>query len=106
MPFDRPHRVWVEEVDFKGNRVTVGFDGNSKLVETLVGKEDQTKSSAELYDLTADPTEDHPRVPPTDLTLRRDTEHHRAQPRPVHDLPPPVIDPERERRLRQLGYVQ
>ena len=38
--------------------------------------------------------------------LRRRLDAFAALPRPTNAAPPPVIDPERERQLRALGYVQ
>jgi len=100
---DEPHPVWVEDIDFNGDRVTVGFEGPAKLVQIYGGGYEKL---AQLFDLASDPDENRPLDPSHEQELKSRANLHRDRPRPTHDLPPPVVDPERERRLRQLGYVQ
>lgn len=101
-PLDRPHDVWVEDINIPGDRVTVAFDGDEKLVHVYQADQQQ---SAELYDLGEDPGENSPKDPMTRKDLGVTLLRHKALPRPTHDLPPPVVDPMREEKLRELGYV-
>lgn len=99
---DHPHDVWVEDINFDGDRVTVRFEQDDKMVHILAGPHRQ---SAELYDLADDPDELEPRDPMSKQDLGAEILRHEALPRPTHDLPPPVIDPTRELKLRELGYA-
>lgn len=100
---EREHAVWVEDVDFLGNRVRAGYAGSRKLVVRLGGKGEETF----LYDLDADPGESNPArepggAPPLEAAMR----DFGARVRPANRGALPVIDPEHEARLRALGYVR
>jgi len=102
IPLDQPHPVWLEEIDFGGNRVIVGYDGPWKLVQRR--KPDATQTL--LYDLASDPDELRPVQDATAApVLRERLLTFAALPRPNNEAPPPVIEPERERQLRALGYI-
>lgn len=101
-PLDWPHRVWVEDINFDGDRITVAFDDDLKMVHTFATDERQ---SAELYDLAEDPDEESPKDPTTEMDLGMTLLRHKEKPRPTHDLPPPVVDPTRELKLKELGYA-
>lgn len=95
------HSVWAEDIDFQGNRITVGFDGDAKMVH-VSGEEGE---AASFVDLGEDPDEEHPIDPMERANLGTRLLRHKQVPRPVQGEPPPVIDPERERKLRELGYI-
>lgn len=103
VPVDEAHPVWLEEIDFFGFRVIVGYEDRWKIVRSVKGQEERTR----VWDLVADPEETAP-VSDTAAasSLQRRLEAFAALPRPVNAAPPPVIDPERERQLRALGYVE
>jgi len=102
---DEPHEVWVEHVNEKGFRQRAGYDGALKWTETT--RPDGTLS--EVYDLDRDPGEEQP-LPAAGgeaaLPLQRALGAFAALPRPANEQDAPVVDPERERQLRHLGYVQ
>lgn len=103
VPLDETHEVWLEEIDFAGNRIVVGYDGPWKLVRSA----GQSGEATYLYDLDLDPGELAPRKDGSGAEdLRRRLDTFVAVPRPVNAAPAPVIDPERERQLRALGYVE
>lgn len=103
VPLDDPHPVWLEEIDFSGARVIVGYDDRWKIVRSI----DSGAARTSLWDLAADPDEAKPisdDAAASELRTRLDT--FAALPRPSNAASPPVIDPERERELRALGYVE
>ena len=95
------HPVWAEDVDFLGNRITVAFDGDAKMVHVSGEKGE----AASLVDLATDPHEESPIDPTERADLGTRLLRHERAARPVQEQAPPVIDPERERKLRELGYV-
>lgn len=104
-PLHEPQDVWVEDIDFRGARVRVTYDGPSKLVE--VSHADGTTVTADVYDLSADPEENEPRREPgTGTALKARARAFGAAPRPENHAPLPIIDAERRMRLRRLGYVE
>jgi len=102
-PLDEEHPVWAEDVDSLGRRVRIGYDESSKLVAFSSPAGTQT----ELFDLAADPTETRPVRDGTQAPRLRAAlaAFDRAE-RPVNLATAPIIDPEREARLRELGYIQ
>ena len=102
-PLDRPHPIWVEDVLPDGRRVRVGYEDAHKMVGT-------TSSGGpvvtHLYDLGTDPDESRPIADETHANLRTMLAAFSAVPRPVNAAAPPVIDAEREVKLRALGYVR
>lgn len=102
-PLDEPHAVWVEDVAWGGTRVRVGYDGTRKLVSaTLDGR-----TSTWLYDLAADASESEPMRDESGAPdLRAALAAFADAPRPAYVAERPVIDPEREAKLRALGYLQ
>jgi arylsulfatase A-like enzyme len=102
-PLDDEQAVWVEDVDVEGHRVRVGYEGTHKLVT----RENADVTTTALYDLAADPGELHPIRDGTGATaLRTALRSFEGVARPVNDAQPPIIEPERERQLRLLGYIQ
>jgi arylsulfatase A-like enzyme len=103
-PLDAPHPVWVEDVDPSGTRLRVGYEGDQKLVMATTAEGVTTTS---LYDLGSDPDESRPDRGSTGAaTLRAAVAAFAAELRPVNTSQRPVIDPEREVKLRALGYVR
>jgi arylsulfatase A-like enzyme len=102
-PVERPQAVWIEDISFAGDRVTVAYEDRWKLVHNV---RSGGETWSRLYDLTDDPTEDNPLDPQGLPALLSTVEAHRALPRPANDSKPPVIDPEQERKLRLLGYLR
>ncbi len=102
-PLDEEHPVWAEDVDALGRRVRVGYDGSSKLVAFTSAAARKT----ELYDLASDPTEARSVRDGTGAPrLRAALAAFEEAERPVNRATAPIIDPEREARLRELGYIQ
>jgi len=100
---DVVHDVWVEDVTPTGERLRVGYDGQYKIVSLASAD----RASTQLYDLAADPEElhllaDDAAAEPLRAALARFAEDAR----PINPAPPPVVDPEREWKLRVLGYVE
>jgi arylsulfatase A-like enzyme len=99
----RPQEVWTEDVSWFGQRITAGYDGDMKLVRRE--KTDALRERTDLYALDRDPDETKPldlaKAPALVERMRR----FREAPRPTNAAPPPLIDPERERKLRELGYI-
>jgi len=104
VPLERPHPVWAEDVSFAGERVTVGYDGDRKLVHRIKPGADGA-GAAEVFDLRADPREKKPADASAASGLAASLETFRRTKRPRNEAPPPVVDPERERQLRELGYL-
>ncbi|MEB2284498.1 MAG: hypothetical protein B6D46_03125 [Polyangiaceae bacterium UTPRO1] len=103
-PLDAPHPVWVEDIASDGARVRVGYDGDQKLV---VATPMQGAPWTALYDLAADPGEDAPiRDGSGAAALRRELDAFASAVRPVNTAVRPVIDPEREAKLKALGYLR
>ncbi len=103
VPVDQPHPVWLEDIDFAGNRVTVGYDGPWKMLRRVGNGSEETF----LWNLTTDPEERRSVGEAREAAaLRANLEAYAAAPRPKNPTPPPVVDPERERQLRALGYVR
>lgn len=100
---DRPHPVWVEDRHPTGERVVVGYSGESKLVYAVLPED---RVWARLYDLERDPTESRPSRPPANHALMTAVRQMREEPRPANPLKAPPVNPERRRKLRALGYVQ
>jgi arylsulfatase A-like enzyme len=103
VPLGEPHPVYVEDVDPAGRRVRVAYQGERKLVAIEPGG---AARQLALYDLASDPGEKRPDRSPDATTLLADLDAFAARPRPVNLAQRPVIDPEREARLRALGYVR
>jgi arylsulfatase A-like enzyme len=102
-PLDEEHPVWAEDIDSRGRRVRVGYEGSSKVVLFSTPGGAQT----ELFDLASDPAEVRPLRDGTAAPrLRAALATFDAAERPVNRATAPVIDPEREERLRELGYIQ
>jgi arylsulfatase A-like enzyme len=102
--FDEPHDVYVEDVDPNGTRLRVGYEGTHKLVVATTAAGATTTA---LYDLAADAGEAHPDTGPDGApALRAALAKFAAAERPVNAAPSAVIDPEREQKLRALGYVR
>lgn len=103
-PLDDVHPVWVEDIASDGARVRVGYDADEKLVVS-VPIDGPTRSW--LFDLAADPNEDAPiRDGSGAVALRKDLETFASVARPVNTATRPVIDPEREAKLKALGYLR
>lgn len=103
LPLDRPHPVWVEDIAPTGGRVCAGYDGTRKLVRTTTDHGDADV----LVDLARDPDETHAITTPDESAeLRAALAAFAAAPRPVNRGEAPVIDPEREGKLRALGYIR
>lgn len=100
---EAPHRVWVEDVDSNGNRVVAGYDGSTKVID--VTTPDATFST--LYRLPAGLGEEEA-VEDDGLSgpLRAVSRGFASLPRPENRLAAQAIDPDREGRLRALGYVR
>ncbi|MBI3767419.1 MAG: sulfatase [Deltaproteobacteria bacterium] len=98
---DEPHAVWAEDITYEGERVRVGYDGPEKLVVTGDG-DGRTRVS---YDLAKDPAELHP-TNASDDHLRATLLAFASVLRPARAAASPVIDPEREAKLRALGYLR
>jgi hypothetical protein len=93
----------VEDVDALGRRVRVGYEGPWKLVSTASPK----GTTTELYDLAHDPAEFRPLHDTTAApALRAALVAFENDVRPVNNALAPVVDPEREVKLRELGYLQ
>ena len=102
-PLDDEHPVWVEDVDGLGRRVRVGYEGPWKLVSTTSPQ----GTTTELYDLAHDPAELRPlRDTAGAPALRAALAAFGSDVRPVNNALAPVVDPEREVKLRELGYLQ
>ncbi len=103
-PLAEPHDVWVEDVDFHGRRVTVTYDGEHKLIR-LVSPDGE---HVHVYDLADEPSERRTTKERSaaDDPLQARVRAFSALPRPKNLGALPVIDGERERRLRALGYVE
>ncbi len=100
---DEPHPVWVEDISYAGERIRVGYDGDYKLITTTAP--DGTATTT-LFDLGIDPGEETPITDPNGAAaLRSALAAFSGAPRPVNATKKPVIDPERDARLRALGYV-
>lgn len=99
---DQPHPVWVEDRHPTGERVVVGYHGESKLVYALLPDD---RVWARLYDLERDPTESRPSRPSDNHPLMTAVRRMRDEPRPTNPLEAPPVNPERRRKLRALGYV-
>lgn len=101
---DAAQPVWMEDVSYGGDRVRVGYDGSRKLVVRVSPASTRT---AAVYDLARDPTESEP---DSDAAagepLRAALAAFAAAPRPTNPRHASVIDPEREAKLRALGYVE
>ncbi len=100
---EREHPVYIEDIDPAGRRVRVTYEGECKLVVV----EGPGERQVALYDLVADPGETQPQrsvAGAEALAARLDA--FAAEPRPKNLARRPVIDPEREARLRALGYVR
>jgi hypothetical protein len=81
----------------------VGYDNAHKLVSTTIAERTVTR----LFDLGADPDESRPVADePAHASLHAMLAAFSAVPRPINAAPPPVIDAEREVKLRALGYVR
>jgi arylsulfatase A-like enzyme len=90
-------------------------DGRWKLIRTLashyyVEAVYLAAGAAELYDLEADPREEHDqaaRRPDVVRALDAHLGHWTAAHDGARDIPPPAaLPPERERELRALGYLE
>ena len=102
-PLDDPHPVWVEDIDQAGNRIRVAYDDRQKLISATTA----TGTENRLYDLAADPGESTPiRDGSEAATLRAVLTSFADAPRPVNMAERPVMDPEREAKLRALGYIR
>jgi arylsulfatase A-like enzyme len=102
-PIERDHPVWVEDILTDGSRWTAGYEGSAKLIAVDTGREIHT----EVFDLARDPRETSPDLSGRSAaSLRTALASFRALSRPVKRSPPPVIDPERELKLRLLGYIR
>ena len=100
---DTEHVVWVEDINPAGERVRVGYEGPLKLVTTTSDAGVRTA----LYDLGADATEEHPADDHSGAAgLRTALASFAAVERPVNTAPVAVVDPEREWKLRALGYIR
>lgn len=103
VPLEQEHPVYLEDIDAAGRRVRVAYEGERKLVVSERAGERQVA----LYDLAADPDETKPQSSVAGaeaLAARLDA--FAAEPRPENLAQRPVIDAEREARLRALGYVR
>jgi len=104
MPLDDRPPVFVEDLTSAGQRVEVGYEGSEKLV--AAGPPGQ-QAWTWLYDLKDDPNEEHPIHGGTGADrLRATLTAFGNASRPVSTAQRPVIDPEREAKLRALGYVR
>lgn len=102
-PLDDPHPVWVEDIDRAGNRIRVAYDDRQKLISATT----ETGTENRFYDLAADPGESTPiRDGSEAAALRAVLTSFADAPRPVNMAERPVIDPEREAKLRALGYIR
>ena len=103
-PLDEAHAVWAEDVTYGGDRVRVAYEGARKLVVTASPAGDVHAA----YDLDRDPHEMRPSYSGGDeiAPLQAALAAFVAAPRPVNAGRVPVIDPEREAKLRALGYIQ
>lgn len=96
--------VWAEDVSYGGDRVRVGYEGTRKLV-VQVSSAGTTTTSA--YDLSTDSTEAHPNSDDASSdSLRAAIDAFAAAARPANPRQAAIIDPEREAKLRALGYVE
>lgn len=103
-PLDEVHPVYVEDIASDGARVRVAYDGDHKLVVSIPPSGPPTTA---LYDLATDAQEQQPIRDGTGAeALRHALSEFAGAPRPVNDTPRPVIDPEREAKLRALGYLR
>ncbi|MBI3767417.1 MAG: sulfatase [Deltaproteobacteria bacterium] len=103
IPLDEPHPVWVEDVAPGGIRVRAGYDGARKLVRTTTDHGDVDM----LFDLARDGDETHAITEANaSAELHTALAAFSAAPRPVNRGTTPVVDPEREFKLRALGYLQ
>jgi len=104
VPLDQPHPVFVEDIDPVGQRVRIAYDGDHKLV-SVTRLDGATQVS--LYDLASDPDESKPRSMGDDVrALADELTRFTALERPVNIAQRPVIDAEKEAKLRALGYVR
>jgi arylsulfatase A-like enzyme len=99
----QPQDVWTEDVSWFGQRITAGYDGDMKIVRRE--KTDQLRERTDLFALDRDPKEQKPLDVAQAPELAEKMRRFRAEPRPTNAAPPPRIDPERERKLRELGYI-
>jgi membrane-anchored protein YejM (alkaline phosphatase superfamily) len=100
---DTEHAVWVEDVSAAGERVRVGYEGPLKLVTVT----SDTGVRTALYDLGADATEERPAKDGNGAAgLRTAVASFAAVDRPVNTAPVAAVDPEREWKLRALGYIR
>jgi arylsulfatase A-like enzyme len=103
-PFDPTRPVFVEDLDFNGHRVRAVYEGSRKLISSVDPAGNEWTS---LYDLDADPQERRPLDLELDASsLRRTLADFRSPARPSNQAERPIIDAERERKLRELGYVR
>lgn len=105
VPLDEPHRVWVEDVNFVGERVTVGYDGDRKIVYVTQNPYGALPS-ATLFDLGRDPGEDEPAGGFAEVGRDEALVDLATRPRPANPLSAPPVEPARRRKLRALGYVE
>lgn len=104
VPLDQTQQVFVEDIDPAGSRIRIAYDGDRKLVSSTTA-DGATRLS--LYDLANDPGESKPRIDGDELrTLEGVLDRFSAIPRPINSAQRPVIDPEKEAKLRALGYVR
>lgn len=104
VPLDQTQQVFVEDIDPAGSRIRIAYDGDRKLISTTTA--DGTTRLA-LYDLATDPGESRPRSDGDELrTLEGVLDGFSAIPRPINSAQRPVIDAEKEAKLRALGYVR
>jgi hypothetical protein len=99
-PLDDPHPVFVEDIDEYGSLIRVAYEGPIKLVSST--------DPAGISGFAFDPMPIQRALPgPIDAeALRGALADFSNAPRPANAAPVPVIDAERERKLRELGYVR
>ncbi len=106
-PLDVPHPVVLEDINAEGQRFIVAYQGDRKILWRIdPTRGDPARQDMRVYDLVDDPAEAKPLPPASAPGLERHLRAFAARPRPINSAPAPVIDAERERALRRLGYVE
>ncbi len=102
-PLGEVQPVWMEDISYGGDRVRVGYEGTRKIV---VRESPGATTATAAYDLARDPTEVRPDADAASVPLRAALAAFAALSRPANPRRASVIDPEREAKLRALGYVE
>ncbi len=106
-PLGVPHPVTLEDIDADGRRFIVAYQGTHKILWRIdPALDDPAREDMRVYDLVDDPVEEKPLPPSSAPGLERHLRAFAARPRPINAAPAPVIDAERERALRRLGYIE